>query len=167
MLKWHENQSFYTHFPLQSTMCRPLSVSLTKSPSLLRTIRPIHKIVKHLPHHRRLHSSSATYTTLAFLLVGGGKTYLLSLITYRILKLRTPHTLMCARARLLLRSQLGSRTRRVVIRSPGSTVRCLDILDAWGLARDQISEGRGGFLVLGRHGWLGSCCSWISWLMDE
>jgi len=105
------------------------------TPSLLCATRSIHKIVDHLSHHRRLHYQLC-------LLARGTTTYFLSLITYRILELRAPNTLMCARARvrLLLGSQFRRRTWRVVDGSTCSTVGSLDALDARRRSRDQIPE---------------------------
>lgn len=149
----NQRQTFRVENPTPSSISK-FSLSPTQSSLLLfRTVRPIHEIVKHLSHGRRLHFHQ--YCHLSLLV--GMRTYLTSLITYWILELRTSNALVFTSGCLILRSELRACSRCMIVGSTSSTIGCLDVLDTPGFARNQVSEVAWGMfiLIVWRHG---GCC---------
>jgi hypothetical protein len=107
--------------------------SQRSSGNLLRPVRTVDHVVEDLSDHRRLHTVSLRLSNHF-----RSRTYLLPLITYRILKLLTSNTLICSR--LLLRSQLRSRSRHIILSSTCPAVRRLDVLNGRCLSREHTSS---------------------------
>lgn len=153
-----------TNHELFPSSIRDISINATNFPSsthtsptspLFRIIRPINQIIKHLSHNTRLH-----HIILACLLHPSShphplrnSTYLLSLITNALRKLRTPNTLTLIRTNLFLTPQFRSMAWCMMIRSSRSTIRCLDIAHTLCLSREEVTEEAGCVAFLLVFGW--------------